>query len=280
MMWLWIVAACSSNPEDTSIDVGTEVDSDVDTDSALQDDLPEHVVTADTPRDWQWLAVNTATASFTSDPAWPEDGDGAFLLTTGDGEGQTGGAWPAWEDGGGKAFLGTTRLNDVVVTDVSALAFQTWSVQDSALLPYINVFVDIDRDGVFSPATDDIWAFDPAYVTSPAITGSWQSWDALTAPHWRCILGNSPMDEGMCGLAVDMTWTELTDGSPSAVLIGAPCGEAPFPDADCTDPSEDGPAILFVGGQKTGGPWADWQAAIDAIEVEPGGPGRPMDFEP
>ena len=283
---LIILAGCKGDTLDTQDDLGTDTDvdtgTDVDTESdTAADELPEDWVTADGPGDWSWLGVNTAEASIRSTVSWPDSGTGAFLLSTGDGSGDSGGDWPNWQGGGGKAFLGTTQFNGLSVSDITALSYTTWVADDSELLPYINLFIDVDGNGSFETATDQIWAFDPAFIASPAVGGEWQEWDAFTEAHWRCVFGRSPLDEGTCAGTATLSWSELVDGSPSAVIVPASCGEAPFPDGgDCTAPDLDAPGLLFVGGQKTGGPWAEWTAYVDGITVAPGGPEGPWNFEP
>lgn len=281
---LLLFAACKGDTEDT-VDEGVDtenLDEDPDTDAdTLGDPNPDDVVTTSAPRDWQWLGVNTATASIDTEISWPNAGLGAVVITTGTGDAALGGDWPNWSGAGGKAFLGTNRLNGTNATDVQAMSFHTYVDGDESLLPYINVFIDVDGDDVFSASADEIWVFDPAYIASPAVGGNWQRWDALTDDYWRCVFGRSPLDEGTCAGSARLTWTELIQNSPAALLVPAPCGEAPFPGAgDCTEPDLDAPSVLFVGGQKSGGAWTEWMGWVDGIELEPGGPGAPMNFEP
>ncbi|MFT6145402.1 MAG: hypothetical protein ACJAZO_003451 [Myxococcota bacterium] len=284
--FLVLFTACKSDPLDTTDDgLGTEVadeDTDTETDAdTLGDPNPDDLVTSDSPRDWQWLGVNTAMVGIRTDISWPDAGLGAFLLSTGSGEASLGGDWPAWSGAGGKAFLGINRLNGLNVSDVEAMSFSTYVDDDESLLPYINVFIDVDGDGLFSASTDEIWAFDPAYISSPAIGGNWQQWDAMTDDYWRCVFGRSLVEDGTCAETASLTWSELVRYNPDAVFVATPCGEAPFPDAgDCSDPDLNAPSVLFVGGQKSGGPWAEWMGWVDGIELEPGGPGIPMNFEP
>ncbi len=282
--FLVLFTACNSDaPDATGDDLGTDgIDQDTDTDvDTLADPNPDDVVTSNSPRDWQWLGVNTATASIETEISWPGAGLGAFAFSTGDGDGALGGDWPAWSGAGGKAFLGTNRLNGTNVADVVAMSFSTHVDGDETLLPYINIFIDVDGDGVFSASADEIWAFDPAFISSAPVGGGWQQWDALTDDYWRCVFGRSTLEEGTCANATRLKWSELVQHNPEAVLVPAPCGEAPFPEAsDCSDPDLNAPSVLFIGGQKSGGGWAEWTGWVDGIELEPGGPGIPMNFEP
>ncbi len=286
--FLVLFTACKGDDLDTTDDgLDTEVmdedtDTSADTDAdTLADAPPDDVVTAAFPRDWQWLGVNTASADIETEISWPDAGLAAFAFSTGDGDANLGGDWPVWSGAGGKAFLGTNRLNGTNATDVEAMSFSTYVDADESLLPYINVFIDVDGDGVFSPSVDEIWAFDPAFSTSAAVGGTWQQWDALSDDYWRCVFGRSPLGDGTCAGSNRLKWSELVQHSPDAVILPAPCGEAPFPDAgDCSDPDLNAPGVVFVGGQKSGGIWAEWMGWVDGIELEPGGPGLPMNFEP
>ena len=184
--FLVLFTACKGDDLDTTDDgLDTEVmdedtDTSADTDAdTLADAPPDDVVTAAFPRDWQWLGVNTASADIETEISWPDAGLAAFAFSTGDGDANLGGDWPVWSGAGGKAFLGTNRLNGTNATDVEAMSFSTYVDADESLLPYINVFIDVDGDGVFSPSVDEIWAFDPAFSTSAAVGGTWQQWDAL-----------------------------------------------------------------------------------------------------
>lgn len=282
-----VLTACKRDALDTDTNTDTDTaDADteeLDTDTADPgtdlDEPAEHVVTADFPRNFQWLSVNTADASIDPSVVWPDDGVASFRFTTGDGSGSAGSSWPLWQGNGGKAFLGTTLFNGQRIDAITELSYVTWVPDDETLLPYLNLFVDLNNDGRFSPAHDDIWAFDPAYSTSFAVGGDWQDWDALTGAHWRCLYGRSPVGDGVCGYFSTWTWDDLADASPGATVAAAACGEAPFPDAgDCTQPDLAAPGLLWVGGQKTGGTWANWTAHIDGILLAPGGTEEPFDL--
>lgn len=232
---------------------------------------------------WKSLNVNTATATISAEKAWPIaalGGTGSIRLFPGTGMG-VGGDWPAWSGSGGKGFMGTTALNGLALTDLTALSYNAYNINAGTVvvMPYVNVFVDVDGDGAFDKTKDDILAFDPSYfpatAQAAAVNDRWQNWDAFAAgtKSWRCVFGKAKIDSNgtLCTTNTPYTWDELAVSNPTAKISPASCQEVPFPmatpDNTCATQDATAPGLLFVVGQKSGGSWDKYTGYVDNVRV-------------
>lgn len=232
---------------------------------------------------WKTLGANTATVTLSAEKAWPVaalGGTGSVRMFPGTGTG-VGGDWPAWSGSGGKGFLGTTLLNGQALTDLTALSYSAYNVNSGTVvvMPYINVFADLDSDGLFDKTKDDILVFDPSYFPStaqaPALNDRWQNWDAF-APNtksWRCIFGKAKIDATgtLCSVNVAYSWNELANSNLTAKVIPASCQEVPFPVANaqntCTTQDTTAPGLLVEVGQKSGQSWDMYTGYVDNLRI-------------
>lgn len=244
---------------------------------------------------WQSLNVNTATVAISAEKAWPIaelGGTASIRMAAGNGMG-TGGDWPAWLGSGGKGFIGTTALNGLALTDLTALSYSAYNVNGAAVvvMPYVNVFVDVNGNGAFDKSTDDILAFDPSYFPATAqanaVNDRWQNWDAFApgTKGWRCIFGKAKIDSSgtLCTLNTAYTWDALAVANPAAKVISASCQEVPFPMATaqntCANQDTTAPGLLLVVGQKSGAAWDQYTGYVDNIRLGVQGFEQSFNFE-
>lgn len=246
---------------------------------------------------WKMLQVNTAQAGIGTAPRWPANGTGSVGLVPGSGMGMGAGKdWPDWKGFGGKAFLGTQAANKKLLTDLAALGYSTFSDwgQVPKLAPYINIFVDLDGDGKFDKAHDDILVYSPSdYQADQCRNLEWQHWDALDpgSKGWGCVFGNAKVGatKAACARNTPYAWADLVAGNAGATIAPASCGEVPFPsmaspapvNPDCMTPDPDAPGLLFVTGQKSGDGYDQYRGYVDNVRLGVAGTApNTFDFEP
>lgn len=240
--------------------------------------VPSVKVTAANMGGWKLLAVNNAASDYLDLVPWPAKGFGSIGLRPGGGMGTTGGDWPAWENQGGKAFLGTTEANGVTLGRLTALSYYAYNMRNGTHTPYINIFIDVDGDGVFNKAKDDILVFSPGdfATTAPFVESDrWQKWDALNlrGASWWCVFGHAKLPNGrtcVAGEAEPQVWGDFALSNKDAKILPAPCTEAPFPSPvgnTCANPDGAAPGILFVTGQKSGDGWGTYAGFLDGVEL-------------
>ena len=273
-------AATPGSGEPAGPDAGTGSDGSTGADGSTSVTAPGKVTPGQLGT-WRLLGANTATATITSEQPWPSGtGTGSVRLFPGTGKG-AGGDWPSWAGSGGKAFLGTTIANGRLLSDLTALSYQSYSVNAgaAAVMPYLNVFIDLDGDGVFDKTKDEILSFDasyfPATAQAAAKNDTWQSWDALspTSRSWRCVFGHAKIDSAgtACTPNTAYGWNDLASYNVTAKIIPASCQEVPFPVASaqntCATPDPTAPGVLFVAGQKSGDQFDQFTGYVDNVRL-------------
>jgi hypothetical protein len=231
------------------------------------------VVTTQNFQGWKLAISNTAQGTFDSGQPWPFaqfGGMGSFRMTTGSGDGA---------GLGGKAFFGPSKLNGVLLSDITSLSYSTYTSKDG-FMPYLNLYVDLGN------GSGDLLAFDPPYFPpgeQAVVAGRWQEWQ-VTGPFksWRCIAGKTPVDMAgtLCTPNMAYTWEQLTKFNPMARVAITPCSEIPFGDPTCAKPDPNAPGLVWAVGQKSGGTWKDYVGNVDNVKVEVAGFPVAWNFEP
>lgn len=128
---------------------------------------------------WNFQTDGTAAVSTVSGPATPPLGTGSAQMLTG-------------SDGNSAGRLRTTSLDGVLLSDLSALSYDTYiSAFQGCQAPYLLIEVDLDGN----TTADDYLFFEPCYQTGtyggdavPAqgapVLNTWQTWDALSGGWW------------------------------------------------------------------------------------------------
>jgi hypothetical protein len=143
---------------------------------------------------WAFLLTSaTGVGEFVGGPETPPQGTGSVRLSTG-------------AHGHLSAQLRNRLFHGARLADFTALAYTTFATKwDGQALPSIVLNVDLNGDGVFALADDDLLFFEPAYQTpvtgnpflpdqGPVRFTTWQHWDALAGGWWSFhgIAGASP----------------------------------------------------------------------------------------
>jgi hypothetical protein len=134
---------------------------------------PEHM------EGWEFMLTSaTGVGEIVDGPETPPLGAGSVRLSTG-------------AHGYLSAQLRNRLFHGTRLGDLTALAYTTFATKwDGRTLPYIVLNVDLNGDGVFDLAVDDLLFFEPAYQApatgnpslpdqGPALLNTWQYWDAL-----------------------------------------------------------------------------------------------------
>lgn len=180
-------------------------------------------------------------------------GEGAAVLTSG--------------NTSERAWLHTNQFNGVQLNTITAFSYSSFIAAGSnpGFQPYVNLVVRGQGTffGLPSPITRN-YIFDPGW-TSAGTVGQWNSWDLLTAPHWR-------LGTGQTGL----TWTQIlgTITSNSTSLTGA--------NATISGSVTGVPGNLnFIMGDSSSSGWANRTGAVDnVIFATNTGINQQFDFEP
>jgi hypothetical protein len=133
---------------------------------------------------WAFLLTSaTGVGEFVNGPETPPLGNGSLRLSAG-------------THGHLSAQLRNRLFHGVRLLDLTALTYTAFATKwDGQALPYIVLNVDLNGDGVFALADDDLLIFEPAYQTpvtgnpslpdqGPVRLTSWQQWNALAGGWW------------------------------------------------------------------------------------------------
>ncbi len=209
----------------------------------------------------------------------PSYGDSAARLSTGPG---TGGA--GCSRLGGKSFLGTRSLQGTRLSELTALGFShlvdatNGSAPAANLTPYVNIYVDRNGDGVWEPAQDSILIHEPFYTLGAPTLDVWYDNAAIGAGangRWHYAGQALPGVGQFTPNTVDL-WTEViaqpvggAGFDPAATTIGDLRIANPAP--GCAGSAQGGTGVEGTGsglvvavGQKSGTPWDNFVAFVDA----------------
>ena len=218
---------------------------------------------------WVTTLIQTAKAGFVTIPFFPDTGtigNGSYQLTTGAGDGTTGGIRQ-----GGKALLSNTLFNGTLLSGFTEISYNTFVPTGSGTVqaPYLNLYVDLD--GTNSVLL--VFEVDAGTI----LHDIWQHWDALIPAAFWCTT------PAVIGLKTCST----TSGSPNLALAEV---VAAYPNAKIADltgltPSPSYPfsvgnaGLIFLVGSSTGGTWKNFTGAIDNITIGASGVARNYNFE-
>lgn len=135
-----------------------------------------------TPTNLQGAIITTNNSAgylFSDGPSAPMHGTGSFAITTG-------------AQSGGRVLVSAYRYNGVLLSDITVVRYETFvsaSRSPNSLAPYVRLRLDLDGDGVFSPASDDIVMFVPSR-NGLVVDHTWQVWNP-SAGLWVSSFGNA-----------------------------------------------------------------------------------------
>jgi len=209
-------------------------------------------VTAGNPQGWVAWQTNTASHAFVVGPGTPPAGTGSLSLATGSGSGA---------GLGGKVFVGNACLDGTNLSNFPTISYCTYvhaAPQSNLIAPSINLYVDLNGDGVYASADDALLVYEPCYNTSPMYTpvplDTWQTWTvSATSGTWWDVRGRVT---GAAG-AYNRTIADIVAGNatypayPNAKILGW-TGQ---------------PALQFVVGSSSGAPWVGYEGALDNIKI-------------
>lgn len=214
------------------------------------------VVTQGNMGGWSIVTEGTGSALFVDGPGTPPAGGlGSIALRT--------------PEAGDRVFVESAALAGVALADIAELSYSTYrSAGAPALSPTLQLFVDLDGDGLFAYDTDDVLTFEPylqtgGYATVPGAsvpsqcgapcvaTGAWQTWDAANGAWWT-------RSGGVPGPPLD-TLANYAAAHPGATVALA--GQAG--------------ATLKIAAGSSGATWAGFDGNVDAIAIN----GTLYDFE-
>jgi uncharacterized repeat protein (TIGR01451 family) len=205
--------------------------------------------------------------------------DSAARLSTGPGTGGSG-----CTRLGGKAFLGTRALHGTRLSELTALGYSHLVDSNSGvpaaafLTPYVSIYVDNNGDGVWSGSSDSILVYEPFYTLGAPTLDVWYDNQAIgSGANGRWHYAGQPLP-GM-GLFIPNTvdlWAEViaqpvggAGFDPTATTIGDLRIVNPAP--GCVGSAQGGTGVEGTGnglsitvGQKSGSPWNDFVAFVDA----------------
>lgn len=106
-------------------------------------------------------------------------------------------------------------LGGTLLSAITELAYSTYLDEGSGVqLPYIQLTIDRNGDGVFDPSVggDSVLMFEPVYNADQQVISfdTWQTWNGLQGTWWD-ILANGP--------APFFTWAQFLAANPNATLI-------------------------------------------------------------
>lgn len=222
-------------------------------------------------------------------------GPSSFQFIVGGQEGTISGNPGGCTGAGGKTFFGTNKLTGLTLRDIDQLGFDGMlsavGVEDTTqtLLPYVNIFVDYNNDGVWLPADDGIMVYDtsrPGNITPPYTLGQWYSLPDLTSgastANWFFAV-RSPFVGDLALNQVDTVtnidkFQELLNypNLKPSITGGATLGDLKVVNANPGCLGNIGPTgstegtssgLVFVFGQKNGGGYSNMVAHIDTIRL-------------
>ena len=187
---------------------------------------------------------------------------------------------------GGKSFFGTQNLNGLRLGDLDQLSYSflvnaspnSGGATDSHVVIYVNLFVDLNGDGVWNGATDSILIFEPIYTgTPPFAHDTWFTFDIIgPGATGRWHYAAQPLPAGTIGQftpsAVDDLWTEIVaaGGNADLRLVNPPGTGCGVHGPEGTESS-----LVFVIGQKDGAAYNGMITYLDNITVETSPVGDP-----
>ena len=201
---------------------------------------------------WFHNSTNTASIIFATPPAVAPIGSRSLWLRSGTGNGGN----------GGKTFIGHSQFNGLRLAEITELRYWIYVQAGNVNLgPYVNIYLDLDNDGGYSPINDEIIVYEPAY-NGGVVAGTWQQQNALTGNWW----------------AVNNKISGMSSNSPqplSYVLGLHPnvriCA-SPWPLATQA-------GILWLCGQSSGGTWNNFSGFLDKLVIGVNGTSQTIDFE-
>lgn len=199
-------------------------------------------------------------------------GTTAVRLASGSGDGGSGCARL-----GGKPFLGTDKLEGVRLNQITELGYSYLVDANSGLsgaenlTPYINIFVDLDDDGVWRGANDSILIYEPFYTKgAPTLDTVWYDNAAIGTGadgRWHYAAQALPGVGQFTPNTVDL-WSEI---------IAQPFGLGTVGDLEIVNPDPGcgagnsqegtGSGLVITVGQKSGGAWSNYVGFVDAVYV-------------
>lgn len=172
-------------------------------------------------------------------------------------------------DAGDRVFASSNALAGTALTDITTLSYSTYRTSGApALAPTLQLFVDLDGNGIYTFAEDDTLTFEPylqsgtyamvpgagpvpAQCTDPCIIpGAWQTWDAAAGAWWS-------RKGGVPGPPLDTLANYATAHPGAAVVLAGETG------------------VKLAAGS-SGPTWTGFDGAVDAINIQD----TLYDFEP
>jgi len=153
----------------------------------------------------------SATATFVNGTGTPPLGTGSLQMTTG-------------QYGDGASRIYTNNFSGVPLASISSMGYSSFTQQASysGLHIYLSLRVDYNNDG----SEDDVIFFEPEYqngytgnvpTQADAVTGQWQTWDALNGGWWS---NNNELGTGAAGANV-LPMSAFVAAHPNAVITSA-----------------------------------------------------------
>lgn len=195
---------------------------------------------------------NSGSVAFEAGPGAAPLGLGGVRLRSGGGDGA---------EQGGRAQLLTGLYAGVALRDLTTLRYATYALPGSTaeahLLPALSLQLDLDGDGVRDTAA----VFEPVYVPeqAPVRRGEWQTWDVRAGRVWFTVATST-----FCAVNCFPTLGEVLRAHPGAMLVDFATQ----------------PGLALSVGQRSGGIWAGFDGAVDALEIGVRGEARRYDLEP
>ncbi len=215
-------------------------------------------------------------------------GYASFEFYVGEEAGTNSGNPAGCQPAGGKTWFGTTKLAGMTLRDLDQLSFsemvKTLGIGDPTpnLLPYVNIFFDINNDGQWLPGNDGILVFN-GNLGSPYVLGQWYDTGDLAASGstrlWNFAV-KSPLP-GNFGLNTPVLnyRNMMSQTVDVSVLGGTTVGDLKIvnPVGGCvgtpTSTEGTGNSFTFVFGQKNGGGYNGMVAHVDSIVLTTSGGG-------
>ena len=215
-------------------------------------------------------------------------GYASFEFYVGEQAGTNGGNPAGCTGMGGKTWFGTTKLAGMTLRDLDQLSFsemvKTLGIGDLSpnLLPYVNIFFDMNNDSQWLPTNDGILVFN-GNLGAPYVLGQWYDTGDLAASGstrlWNFAV-RSPLPSNFGLNAPVLNYRNMMSQTVDvSVLGGTTVGDLKIvnPVSGCvgtpTSTEGTGNSFTFVFGQKNGGSYNGMVAHIDSIVLTTSGGG-------
>lgn len=225
--------------------------------------------------------------------AAPGAGYASFQFYVGAETGTIGGNPAGCQGAGGKTLIGTQALVGMTLRDLDQLGYSAMlsaiGAEDASpnLLPYVNIFFDMNNDGQWLPADDGILVFNGS-LGAPYVLGEWEDTGDLAAPDstrlWNFAVrsplpGNYGLNSGVLNYRNMMNQTVRPDVE-GGLTVGDLRVVNPVAGCNGTTATEGtGSGFAFVFGQKNGNSYNNMVAHIDNIRLATsGGAGGQLDI--